>query len=137
VKNVLIVEDDLMIADMLEEVLVLEGFQVCGIARSPNTAIALAEQHHPDLAIVDVHLVDNGLGTDVACELVKRYQTGILYTTGNVEAVTHAAGHACLPKPFRLRDAAKALKIVIELIEHGSMTATPPEGLVLLNYAAA
>jgi response regulator of citrate/malate metabolism len=41
-KAVLIIEDDLEIADMLEEVLRDDGFDVCGIARTVEDALVLA-----------------------------------------------------------------------------------------------
>ena len=53
-KKVLIVEDDLLIADMVAEVLAGEGYGVCGIARTVEEALALADQHKPELALVDV-----------------------------------------------------------------------------------
>ena len=40
--KVLIAEDDLMIADMLEMSLVDSGYEVCGIARTVAEAVALA-----------------------------------------------------------------------------------------------
>ena len=43
--TILIVEDDLMIADMLEEILVDAGYTVCGIARTVTEAVALAVRH--------------------------------------------------------------------------------------------
>ena len=42
--RVLIVEDDLMLADFAEETLVEHGYEVSGIARSVSEAIALARQ---------------------------------------------------------------------------------------------
>ena len=125
------VEDDLMVADLLEEVLIRQGFDICGIARSPQDAIAVAEQHEPELAVVDVQLV-GGLGTDVAPLLMARFNTGILYTTGNANAVSTAAGHACLPKPFRLQDVASALEVVARIIETGKAIPPFPEGLIVI-----
>ncbi len=59
--KVLIVEDDLMIADMLEEVLLAHNYCVCGIATTVTEAVALALREKPDLAIVDLRLADGGL----------------------------------------------------------------------------
>jgi len=41
VLKVLIAEDDLMIADLAEEILVDHGYQVCGIARTVSEAVTL------------------------------------------------------------------------------------------------
>ena len=68
--KVLIAEDDLMIADMIEEVLLDAGYEVCGIARTVAEAVALGHRHRPDLAIIDMRLADNGIGTDIVVERV-------------------------------------------------------------------
>jgi response regulator of citrate/malate metabolism len=131
--TVLIVEDDLMVADMLEEILTDEGFVVCGIAQRITEALKLADEHNPDLAIIDVQLTD-GLGTDLVPQLLRRNnEIGILYTTGNSELVRDAPGHGCLSKPFSLRDAAKSLSVVAEILQRKPATTTPPTNLVLLG----
>jgi CheY-like chemotaxis protein len=66
--KVLIAEDDLMIADMTEEILQTNGYEVCGIARTVAEAVALGRDHLPDLAILDMRLADGGLGTQIAAE---------------------------------------------------------------------
>ena len=111
--KVLIVEDELMVADIVEEVLVSDGFEVCGIARGITDALTIAEQHNPELAIVDVQLID-GFGTDLAPVLIRQYRTRVIYTTANAEAVEHAMGHACLRKPFRLSLIRQAITITLE-----------------------
>lgn len=121
--RVLIIEDDLMIADMVQEVLQEQNFLICGIARDPCTALRIAEQTSPELAVVDVFLYD-GLGTEVAPILMTRFNTGILYTTANIASLVGAAGHACLPKPFSLFEIGHALTLVAEIIRTG--TAQPP-----------
>jgi response regulator of citrate/malate metabolism len=63
--KVLIAEDDLMIADMAEEMLVERGYEVCGIARTVAEAVALGRLHKPHLAVIDLRLADGGLGTEV------------------------------------------------------------------------
>jgi DNA-binding response OmpR family regulator len=46
--DVLIVEDDLSIADLLQVHLEAAGYSVCGIARTFKEARDSAEQHEPD-----------------------------------------------------------------------------------------
>ena len=99
--KVLIAEDDLMIADITEEMLVEHGYEVCGIARTVSEAVALGRRHKPDLAVIDLRLADGGLGTEVAAQLGGLDELGVLYATGNASHVmlTTADGHACLAKP--------------------------------------
>jgi DNA-binding response OmpR family regulator len=63
--KILIAEDDLMIADTVEEAAIQAGFDVCGIARTVGEAVALGLRHKPDLAVIDLCLADGGLGTEV------------------------------------------------------------------------
>jgi CheY-like chemotaxis protein len=124
--KVLIVEDDLMMADMVEMLLADSGYEVCGIARNVAEAVALARSHKPDLAVIDVRLADGDLGTDIPAKLDALGRLGILYATGNSSSVmlTAAEGHACLTKPYRSPDLLRSLQIVAELVATG--TATPP-----------
>jgi len=102
--KVLIVEDDLMLADFAEEILVEHGYQVSGIARTVADAVALAGHSHPDLVILDLRLADGGLGTEVAAQLPPLGRPGILYVTGNMSQVALTCGDACLAKPYRAAD---------------------------------
>ena len=133
--KVLIAEDDLMIADMTEEMLVECGYEVCGIARTVAEAVALARLHKPDLALVDLRLGDDELGTEVAAQLVPRGKLGILYATGNISQVvlSLADGHACLSKPYRAADLLRSLEIVSEIVDTGAAFPPFPRGLQILH----
>src|SRR5664279_4800820 len=119
-----------MIADLVEEVLVDEGYEVCGIARTVAEAVALAQHHKPDLAILDLRLADSGLGTDIAAELLPLGRIGVLYATGNASQVvlTTADGDACLSKPYRSVDLLRGLEIVAEIIATGRALPPFPKG---------
>ena len=137
--RVLIAEDDLMIADLVEEVLVDKGYEVCGIARTVAEAVALAQHHKPDLAILDLRLADGGLGTEIAALLLPLGRLGVLYATGNISQVvlTSADGDACISKPYRSIDLLRGLEIVAEIVATG--TALPPfsRGFQVLHPAMA
>lgn len=81
--KVMIVEDDLFMADMLEDVLVADGYEVCGIARTVDKAIEIARRDQPDLAILDIHLAEGSLGTDIPRQLGPEHRMGILYASGH------------------------------------------------------
>ena len=49
-------EDDLLIADMLRDVMIGEGYEVCGIARTFDEAIAIGEREKPTLAVLDLRI---------------------------------------------------------------------------------
>jgi len=138
VLKVLIVDDDLMIADMIEEILVGDGYEVCGIARTVAEAVALGRAHKPDLAVIDLRLADGGLGTEIATQLVTLGGLGVLYATGNISGVMvgEAAGHACIVKPYSAADLLLSLKIVAEMVANGTASPPYPRGFQVLPSAA-
>jgi CheY-like chemotaxis protein len=97
--KVLIAENDLLLADMLEEDLLHAGYEVCGIARTVEEGIALGSRHDPDLALLDLRLASGGLGTEIAAQLDREGGLGILYATGNSEQIhlTRADGDGIGP----------------------------------------
>jgi CheY-like chemotaxis protein len=91
--KVMIAEDDLVMADMLEDVLVAGGYEVCGIARTVEEGVELGELHKPDLAVLDVRLAGGDRGTDIAARLHRPGGPGILYATGNMGQIDLASAN--------------------------------------------
>jgi CheY-like chemotaxis protein len=137
VLKVLIAEDDLMIADLADEILVGGGYEVCGIARTVAEAVALAQHHKPDLALLDLRLADGGLGTEIAAQLLPLGRFGVLYATGNVSQVvlTTADGDACLSKPYSSADLLRGLEIVTEIVANSKALPPFPRGFQVLRAA--
>jgi DNA-binding response OmpR family regulator len=124
--KILIVEDELLVADMVEEMLTERGYEICGIARTVAEAVRLGRRHKPDLAIIDLRLADGELGTEAAARLSACNHLGVLYTSGNMAQVvlTASDGHACLAKPYHGADLLRGVEIVAEIIATG--VAKPP-----------
>lgn len=136
--KVLIAEDEFMIADMLEDGLITGGYEVCGIARTVDEALALAARHKPDLAVLDVRLAEGGRGNEIARRLNDRGTLGILYATGGGDSMlTLADGSASIAKPYQLEDLIRALVIVREITTLGTATPPFPRGFRLLPDSAA
>jgi CheY-like chemotaxis protein len=138
VLKILIVEDDLMMADFMEELLVDYGYEISGIARTVDAAVALAQHARPNLVILDMRLADGGLGTEVAAQLLPPGRPGILYVTGNMSqiALTSSDGDACLAKPYRSVDLLRGLEIVSGIVATGKAQPPFPRGFQLLHPAA-
>lgn len=136
--KVVIAEDDMLIADLLEDVLMDAGYEVCGQASTVREAVDLCNQHHPDLAVVDVRLAAGGCGTDVAAGVGNRDKLGILYATGNTSFVmlTASDGEACITKPYMPADIVRALQIVQEITNTGKASKPFPRNFQLLQQAA-
>ena len=137
--KVLIAEDDLMIADLAEEILIEHGYEVCGIARTVAEAVAMGQLHKPDLAVLDLRLADGGLGTEIAAQLGPDLRLGVLYATGNVARVmlTATNGDACLAKPYRSADLLRGLEIVAGIVATGTALQPFPRGFQILNPAVS
>jgi response regulator of citrate/malate metabolism len=112
--KILIAEDDLMIADMTENFLAENGYEVCGIARTVSRAVELAQTFKPDLALIDMRLAESGVGTQIAAGLAPFVGLGILYASGNTlqGMLTRADGHGYLLKPYTFPDLLRALVLV-------------------------
>jgi len=64
--NVLIVEDELLIAETIKLYLQERDHKVVGIAISYDEATALIESERPDIALIDIRLYGEKSGIDVA-----------------------------------------------------------------------
>ena len=132
--KVLLVEDDVMIADLFEDALIENGYDVCGIARTVKEAVALVQLNRPNLAIIDVRLAEGDFGTDVVAHLHDGPRIGILYATGNINLVIDDAdGDACIRKPFHMSDLVTALEILQQIVIGDTAFQPFPLGFHLLR----
>jgi DNA-binding response OmpR family regulator len=133
--TVMIAEDDLLMADMLEETLVTAGYDVCGIARTVGQAVELGERYDPDLAVVDIRLADGGLGTDIPARLKSPRRMCVLFASGYVTRMDlkKADGDAVISKPYRADGVIRALKIVEQVVAINNGLPPFPEGFALLD----
>ena len=104
--NILIVEDEALVASCIEEVLGELGFRVAGIAASGQEALALAAQGRPVLALVDIRLTGPIDGIELACRLRDELGVPSIFLSGLADAETTRRAEMArplgfLPKPFR------------------------------------
>ena len=102
--DILIVEDQMVIALFLEDLLDDLGFGVLGIARNSAEAERLSEAGRPRVAMVDVSVTAARDGVDIARHLVENYGTKIIFMSGydDVEGLPEVAALcpvAVLTKP--------------------------------------
>lgn len=128
--RVLIAEDSIILADILEHFLVSGGFEVCGIATNVSDAVALADLHQPDLAVFDFQLAGGELGSQIRARLKNKSDIGILYATGTEMngALTKSDGEAYIQKPYSMKDMHRALHLVHESRLHGKVLPGPIPG---------
>lgn len=100
--HVLVVEDEPFIG--LDLILIAEtlGFEVSGPAENSSSALAMAAENPPDIALVDVNLADGRTGPLVASELTAVFGTAIIAATANPDGIFEGEDgvEAVLVKPF-------------------------------------
>jgi CheY-like chemotaxis protein len=102
-RNILIVEDEPLIAMMLEDFLESLGHTVAGTVDSVEAAIAHVDKGGFDVAIVDVQLKDGKQAWPVADRLAQAGTPFVIATGGHLEAPPEA--HAAAPvlaKPYTI-----------------------------------
>lgn len=116
-ENILIVEDEFIVANDLRLMLRKAGYAVCGIAASEEEAKALIEKHHPTWVLLDIFLQDGSLGTDLAVYLNQK-GIGFIYISANtnqsiLEIAKSTRPYGFLVKPFREKDLLIMLDIAL------------------------
>jgi CheY-like chemotaxis protein len=137
--DVLVVEDDILIADLLQGALEAEGYHVSGVARTIAEAKQSADQHPPDFAIIDIRLANGDCGTEFGAYLRSTTPClGIVYSTGNSSdrELTKSDGDAVMTKPYPPRDIARGLEIIAEFRRLGRTHLRLPRNFRLLDPPA-
>ena len=81
-ENILIVEDEFIVANDLRLKLTKAGYQICGIAPSVEEAKKMIGQFNPTWVLLDIFLQDGSLGTDLAPMLAEK-NIGFIYISAN------------------------------------------------------
>ena len=83
--NVLIIEDEPLIAFDLEGLVESLGHKVLGIARTHTEAVSLAQAKRPGLILADIQLADGSSGLDAVNELLEAFQVPVIFITAYPE----------------------------------------------------
>jgi response regulator of citrate/malate metabolism len=86
--KILIVEDELMIAEYFRIIVENLGYSVCGIAMTAEEAIRLAREEDPALVFMDMRLAGRKDGVDAAIEIYRNKPIPTVYITGSREPET-------------------------------------------------
>lgn len=128
--NILIVEDEFMVAMTLKVLLKRQGHDVVAIADDVVSAVNAAQRTNPQLAFVDIHLAQGTSGLDAAAELRKNGVVCVFLTGNPPDGPRPDLAIGCLPKPFSDKTLAATVKIAEAVIE-GLPLPPPPVGLQL------
>jgi two-component system, response regulator PdtaR len=105
--RILIVEDDLLVANQVEAALSDAGYDVAGTATSRDEALQLAEAESPVLVLMDIRLRGDADGIDTALDLFRLQGIRCIFASAysDHEAQRRAAPAAplgWLQKPYNM-----------------------------------
>lgn len=112
--RVLVVEDEAMVAMLVEDTLTDIGCEVVGVASDLEEATAMATSLALDAAVLDVNL--NGVRTFSVAETLSARRIPFLFSTGyGATGIPDSLKPAAvLTKPFRRKDLELALRTMID-----------------------
>ncbi len=104
-KNILIIEDEIILAKDLELSLIASGFDVIGIASNSKKVKRILLNIIPDIIICDINLRGDKTGIDIISELRNKYKFKLIYLTAYSDKETVALAEKTNPdnyltKPF-------------------------------------
>lgn len=110
--NVLIIEDEPLIAHDLRSIVEELGHNVCGMARTHREAVAAIGPAKPGLILADIQLADGSSGLDAVNEILGALSTPVIFITAYPERFLTGAPPEpafLVTKPFSV----DSLKVVI------------------------
>jgi CheY-like chemotaxis protein len=109
VLQILVVEDDSLIAMLLVETLAELGHGVCGVEATQAGAVRAALRCRPDLIIMDAELKE-GNGVSAVDEILSTRIVPHLFVSGSIEKIlTLRPDAVAIEKPFREPELIRAI----------------------------
>jgi CheY-like chemotaxis protein/DNA-directed RNA polymerase specialized sigma24 family protein len=102
--DVLIIEDETLIAIDLESLVESLGHKVLGIARTHTEAVSLARGREPGLILADIRLADMSSGLEAVNELLQSFEVPVVFITAYPEQLLTGQRPEpafLITKPFR------------------------------------
>jgi PAS domain S-box-containing protein len=120
--QILVVEDESIIALNLTENLKSLGYGVVGIAASGEKAVQKAVKLHPDLVLMDIRLKGKMDGIQAAQQIWESLQIPVIYVTGHSDQSTLQRAKITAPfgyiiKPVKERELSVAIEMALQRYE--------------------
>jgi two-component system response regulator LytT len=117
--KILIVDDEVLIAEFLKDVLLELGYRAMDMAHSKTQALLKIQGFVPDLVLLDIRMRDEFEGIEVAELINEKYKLPFIYITAqsDIDIIqkalsTKPAGY--ITKPFKKADVYAAIRLVEE-----------------------
>lgn len=121
--QILIVEDEMIIAANLSLQLTELGYEVSGIIPRAEEALAQIRQRRPDILLLDINLKDGIDGIEMAHRIQQHFYIPIIYLTANSDTAHFERAKATNPfafisKPYKKLDLQRAIELTVNQIGH-------------------
>jgi two-component system, LytTR family, response regulator LytT len=116
--KILVVEDEIIIADNICCTLESLGYFALEPAINYPEAIKLIEEECPDIAILDIQLSGKKTGIDIGLQINEKYKFPFIFLTSNADESTVMEAKKVMPfayliKPFTKEDLFSAIEIAL------------------------
>ena len=105
--DILIIEDELLIATDLKRLMLELGHRVTGIARTHREAVASAKAERPGLILADIQLADGSSGIEAVNEILAWHRVPVVFVTAYPERLLTGQRPEptfLMTKPFHVDD---------------------------------
>jgi CheY-like chemotaxis protein len=118
--NILIVEDEAIVAMDLEMKLQSRGYKNIYIAYSGEDAVKIAKLNNPSVILMDIKLQGDIDGIEAAKQILEYCQIPIIYVTGNSDHVSNERLLATNPYEVLIKPVAvwKLFEVIEKTIDH-------------------
>lgn len=135
-----IVEDELLIARSIQEVLEELNYSYTESAISYTEAIRMIENEMPDILLLDIRLSGKKDGVDVASYVNEHFKIPIIFLTANSDSATinrvkAVKPHAYLVKPFIKEELYAAIEIAFSNYSNNVVQQSQPSNSTKINNA--
>lgn len=117
--KVLVVEDEVIVAEELVQLLQIEGYEVIGRATDAAQALQLCRQNPPDIALLDINIDGDRNGITLANELTKLQEMAIIFLTAYddkkyIKQAAELNAHSFIIKPFQSKSLLASVRMAAE-----------------------
>lgn len=130
--KVLIIEDELIIAEDIRMTLDTLGYDVVGLATTYNDAITLLSETSPDIVLSDIALDGEKDGIDLGVVIRDKFELPLVFLTSHSDKTTLERAKTVKPngylvKPFEAEDLYTSIEVA--LVNFSGITPTTGDGV--------
>jgi two-component system, LytTR family, response regulator LytT len=136
--QILIVEDEFIIADYIQGCLVNLGYEVAGICCSYDEAVTALQNHQPDIAIIDITIKGEKNGIDIANHISQSLDIPFIFASshgdkGTIDKAKQTSPAAYLIKPFTEEDLYAVIETALVNFSNQKINKEQEEEIIIIH----